>query len=305
MPKTTTTTTTAPQDVPAKGKRSVKKALPAVPVEVPTTPVAPVPAAAPAEVPETPIKGKRTRKAAASTEAPVAVPAEVPVAVSVETTSVPANDTPNLEVSAESNTLIMSVCGISHADIQTIMTGLSDLEKQIVSSRVALRSVLRGFDRLSKEFSKVSTRLTNVTTERNELKTKLSELQASKKIEKKPRKPSTTPSGFSRQSELSPALCEFMGIPAESTRSRNQVMDSIRAYINEHDLKSKVEKRGFEFLPDAKLTALLGPAQFPLKNSKRESDRILDLGYSHFNIQSYLSPHILKTVPLVPESPTA
>ena len=71
--------------------------------------------------------------------------------------------------------------------------------------------------------------------------------------EKKPR----PPSGFAKPTPLSVEMCEFLGIPMGSELARTEVTKRVLAYVKEHGLQNKDNKRVIEV--DAKLNTLLKP----------------------------------------------
>jgi chromatin remodeling complex protein RSC6 len=88
------------------------------------------------------------------------------------------------------------------------------------------------------------------------------------------------PSVFEIPTNISPALCSFLGRPAGSQESRSNVSRLISEYIKAHNLK--VEK-SHDINADAKLRNLLG---------LKEGDKL-----TYFNLQKYLNPHYLKAQP--------
>ena len=91
---------------------------------------------------------------------------------------------------------------------------------------------------------------------------------------------------FQIPTNISPALCAFMGRPAGSQESRSNVTKFITGYVKEHNLKNK-----HDILADAKLLKLL--------NLKAE-DKL-----TYFNLQKYLNVHYLKAVPATTATTTA
>ena len=81
---------------------------------------------------------------------------------------------------------------------------------------------------------------------------------------------------FQVPTDISPALCAFMGRPAGSKESRSNVTKFVTTYVKEKNLKDKHDIKG-----DAALLKLL--------NLKAE-DKL-----TYFNLQKYLNVHYLKT----------
>jgi chromatin remodeling complex protein RSC6 len=84
---------------------------------------------------------------------------------------------------------------------------------------------------------------------------------------------------FQIPTDISPALCAFMGRPAGSQESRSNVTKFITGYVKEKDLKDKHDIKG-----DAALLKLL--------NLTKE-DKL-----TYFNLQKYLNVHYLKKAPV-------
>ena len=109
-----------------------------------------------------------------------------------------------------------------------------------------LRNLSAEIRRTMKAYSKAS---------KDELK------QASKgkrvKKPKDPHAPKREPSGFAKPTNLSPELCAFLGLPADTMVARTDVTKKVTEYIKEHNLQNPENKR--EILPDAKLKKLLDP----------------------------------------------
>jgi chromatin remodeling complex protein RSC6 len=83
---------------------------------------------------------------------------------------------------------------------------------------------------------------------------------------------------FQVPTDISPALCAFMGRPAGSKESRSNVTKFVTTYVKEKNLKDKHDIKG-----DAALLKLL--------NLKAE-DKL-----TYFNLQKYLNVHYLKKSP--------
>jgi chromatin remodeling complex protein RSC6 len=84
---------------------------------------------------------------------------------------------------------------------------------------------------------------------------------------------------FQVPTDISPALCAFMGRPAGSQESRSNVTKFITKYVSENNLKNKHDING-----DAKLLKLL---------RLTKEDKL-----TYFNLQKYLNVHYLKAAPV-------
>jgi chromatin remodeling complex protein RSC6 len=90
--------------------------------------------------------------------------------------------------------------------------------------------------------------------------------------EKKPRKPC----GFQLPTSISDEMCDFIGCAKGVSIPRTEITKFITKYISENKLQNP-EKRKF-IIPDAKLTALLGPESVGQE-------------ITHFTIHRYLKRH--------------
>jgi len=82
---------------------------------------------------------------------------------------------------------------------------------------------------------------------------------------------------FQIPTDISPALCAFMGRPAGSQESRSNVTKFITTYVKEKNLKNKHDIKA-----DAALLKLLNLTE--------------DVKLTYFNLQKYLNVHYLKKV---------
>jgi chromatin remodeling complex protein RSC6 len=86
--------------------------------------------------------------------------------------------------------------------------------------------------------------------------------------------------GFNRPQNITQALSDFLDIPNDEMISRSEVTRRVNAYIREHNLKHEENGRVIMVENDAKLKALLNPA---------DGEQVTFL-----NIQRFLSPHYVK-----------
>jgi upstream activation factor subunit UAF30 len=86
------------------------------------------------------------------------------------------------------------------------------------------------------------------------------------------------PSGFDKPTLLSNTLCEFLELPSDSRMGRTDVTRRLTAYIKEHDLQDKKDKR--QIWPDDRLRSILSIS----------GDDVL----TFFNIQKYIKHNFIK-----------
>jgi len=87
--------------------------------------------------------------------------------------------------------------------------------------------------------------------------------------------PKRAPSGITKPTKVSDAMCEFMGRPKGDLIARTEVTKFITNYIKTQNLKDEAVKRHIN--PDAKLRSLLNIPQ---------SDQL-----TYFNLQKYMTAH--------------
>jgi hypothetical protein len=143
----------------------------------------------------------------------------VPVAVAASTTSVPAaavSDTAAPVVDAAENVL------------SNIIDKVNSLAGVIKDIQTHLKS-------LSKEYDK--------------------QQKIIEKAQKKRQNAKNSPSGFAKPNKISDELCDFIGVPHGTEKSRTDITRLINAYVKEHNLNKPENKRFI--LPDTKLKKIL------------------------------------------------
>jgi len=184
---------------------------------------------------------KKAAKATAAAAAPVATPAvAAPVAAAPVATEVAVPEEVRLEAEAKSITA------------------------RLLAVRETVSELISEAKRLEKKAAKVQ---------------KLADKRRRRKapVEGEEGKPARV-SIFQVPTDISPALCAFMGRPAGSQESRSNVTKFITTYVKEKNLKNK-----HDITADAALLKLL--------NLTKE-DKL-----TYFNLQKYLNVHYLKKTP--------
>jgi len=177
----------------------------------------PVPASAPAVSADTLAKKKK----------PVATPtvlATTPVVAPV-TTTVPA--TP---VAPETGVVTVPVDATAPAD-----NALSNIIDKVNSLSAAIKDIQTNLKVLSKEYDK--------------------QQKIIEKAQKKRQNAKNSPSGFAKPNKISDELCDFIGVPHGTEKSRTDITRLINAYVKEHNLNKPENKRFI--LPDDKLKKIL------------------------------------------------
>jgi len=105
------------------------------------------------------------------------------------------------------------------------ISSLTTLNKEI---QVALKQVSKDYDKLKKIVDK---------------------------IQKKRENARKSPSGFAKPNKISDELCDFIGVPYGTEKSRTDITRFINSYVKEHNLNKPDNKR--IILPDEKLKKIL------------------------------------------------
>jgi hypothetical protein len=77
------------------------------------------------------------------------------------------------------------------------------------------------------------------------------------RIQKKRDNARKSPSGFAKPNKISDELCDFIGVPHGTEKSRTDITRYINAYVKEHNLNKPTNRR--VILPDEKLKKILKP----------------------------------------------
>ena len=75
------------------------------------------------------------------------------------------------------------------------------------------------------------------------------------RIQKKRENARKSPSGFAKPNKISNELCDFIGVPHGTEKSRTEITRYINAYVKEHNLNKPTNRR--IILPDEKLMKIL------------------------------------------------
>ena len=134
-------------------------------------------------------------------------------------------------------------------------------------------------DNLSSSLTLLMKTIKELNLEVKDIKKELvKELKKRDKTKKKKSSINRPPSGFAKPTELTPELCEFMGIEKGSLKARTQVTKFFCEYFKTHNLQNPEYKRNI--IPNE-----------PLKNILNLKD---DDEVSYFNLQKYLKIHYPK-----------
>ena len=106
---------------------------------------------------------------------------------------------------------------------------------------------------------KVNTLFANFKEVQNLLKVLSKDYEKQQKIiekaQKKRQNAKNSPSGFAKPNKISDELCDFIGVPHGTEKSRTDITRFINSYVKEHNLNKPENKRFI--LPDEKLKKIL------------------------------------------------
>ena len=216
-----------------------------------TAPATAVPVATPAA---TATKGKAAAPVAA---APAATAAKGKKAAAPAATATPVTATPVATATA------------TEAAVVPEEVRLESEAKSITARLLAVRETVSELISEAKRLEKKAAKVQKLADKRRRRKAP---------VEGEEGKPARV-SIFQIPTDISPALCAFMGRPAGSQESRSNVTKFITGYVKEKNLKDKHDIKG-----DAALLKLL--------NLTKE-DKL-----TYFNLQKYLNVHYLKKAPV-------
>jgi hypothetical protein len=176
----------------------------------------PVPASVPATSTDTLAKKKK----------PVATPTVLSTTPVVAVTTVPVTPVAPETVVAS----VPVVDAVAPAD-----NALSNIIDKVNSLSAAIKDIQTNLKVLSKEYDK--------------------QQKIIEKAQKKRQNAKNSPSGFAKPNKISDELCDFIGVPHGTEKSRTDITRLINAYVKEHNLNKPENKRFI--LPDDKLKKIL------------------------------------------------
>jgi hypothetical protein len=119
----------------------------------------------------------------------------------------------------------------------------------VVTQDNVLTTIIEKVNLLASNFKEVQL-LLKVLSKEYEKQQKIIE-----KAQKKRQNAKNSPSGFAKPNKISDELCDFIGVPRGTEKSRTDITRFINAYVKEHNLNKPENKRFI--LPDDKLKKIL------------------------------------------------
>lgn len=146
---------------------------------------------------------------------------------------------------------------------------VADAVAPAVATENVLSNIIDKVNSLSASIKEIQTNL-KVLSKEYDKQQKIIE-----KAQKKRQNAKNSPSGFAKPNKISDELCDFIGVPHGTEKSRTDITRLINAYVKEHNLNKPENKRFI--LPDDKLKKILNVG---------ESEEI-----NYFILQKLISHH--------------
>lgn len=205
-------------------------------------------------MPPTPSKKQPVVPASATQVPPAAAPAPVATAdtqakkkkpVVLQTTPVPATPAtpvaPVVPVAAAATLIAASAA--SAASVPDTAAPVVDAADNVLSNIIDKVNSLAGV------IKDIQTHLKSLSKEYDK------QQKIIEKAQKKRQNAKNSPSGFAKPNKISDELCDFIGVPHGTEKSRTDITRLINAYVKEHNLNKPENKRFI--LPDTKLKKIL------------------------------------------------
>jgi chromatin remodeling complex protein RSC6 len=183
-----------------------------------------------AVTPETSVadaQSKKKKSVAASSQVPQVLPVTVR-----EPATITASDASTVSAATTATTVAAVVPPVVEAPADNVLSNIID---KVNSLSAYIKDILENLKVLSKEYDK--------------------QQKIIEKAQKKRQNAKNSPSGFAKPNKISDELCDFIGVPHGTEKSRTDITRLINAYVKEHNLNKPENKRFI--LPDAKLKKIL------------------------------------------------
>jgi hypothetical protein len=198
---------------------------------VASAPVVSTPAVAPAKEPVVSAAAAAAADTQAKKKKPVVLPTAPAAPVAAATPATPVVPAPAVAVAGAAAT--ETAAGAPTVDAADNV--LSNIIDKVNSLAGVIKDIQTHLKVLSKEYDK--------------------QQKIIEKAQKKRQNAKNSPSGFAKPNKISDELCDFIGVPHGTEKSRTDITRLINAYVKEHNLNKPENKRFI--LPDAKLKKIL------------------------------------------------
>ena len=121
------------------------------------------------------------------------------------------------------------------APVANVEDPMKNLHEKIVAVTALFKEIQAGLKSASRDYDKLK--------------------KVVDKIQKKRENARKSPSGFAKPNKISDELCDFIGVPRGTEKSRTDITRYINSYVKEHNLNKPTNRR--VILPDEKLKAIL------------------------------------------------
>lgn len=166
-------------------------------------------------------------------------------------------------------TVVVPVAPAAPATAATETAPVADAVATTGATENVLSNIIDKVNSLSAAIKEIQTNL-KVLSKEYDKQQKIIE-----KAQKKRQNAKNSPSGFAKPNKISDELCDFIGVPHGTEKSRTDITRLINAYVKEHNLNKPENKRFI--LPDDKLKKILNVG---------ESEEI-----NYFILQKLISHH--------------
>jgi len=203
-----------------------------------------------------------------SKKQPVATPATPTVAVTPETSVADAQSKKKKSVAGSSQ--VPQVLPVTVRDPATITTHDASSVATVATTAATVTGTTATTVVPPVVEAPADNVLSNIIDKVNSLSAYIKDIQANLKVlskeydkqqkiiekaQKKRQNAKNSPSGFAKPNKISDELCDFIGVPHGTEKSRTDITRLINAYVKEHNLNKPENKRFI--LPDSKLKKIL------------------------------------------------
>lgn len=202
-----------------------------------TTTTVTAPAAAPSTA--APVEAKKPTKVAEVASVPTPVVTPVPVA----SKAVASKKKPTTTAS-----VVVEAVSVPEVTAEPVVASETVLDDKVTGENL-ISSVVEKVAALSGQVKDIQSALKLLVKE-HEKQQKIIE-----KVQKKRENARKSPSGFAKPNKISDELCDFIGVPHGTEKSRTEVTRFINAYVKEHNLNNPKNRR--VIIPDDKLKSIL------------------------------------------------